>query len=109
MIPTASMSWDEDVETGRDIGSALENDERRFGILISADLAHTHESSGPYGFCKCAEPFDTYAGLWAETMQSTYIRKKSRREQQLGAKSCGSSDTESCNMTMNIVSSGSQE
>jgi aromatic ring-opening dioxygenase LigB subunit len=37
----------------------------RIGILISGDLAHTHEASGPYGYSNASAPFDEAIGLWA--------------------------------------------
>ncbi len=38
-------------------------------ILISSDLAHTHQSDGPYGFSKVAEPFDRV--LWEKLQKKT--------------------------------------
>ena len=32
--------------------------EERVVIVISADLAHTHLASGPYGYSNESEPFD---------------------------------------------------
>ena len=39
-------------------------------IIISADLAHTHDKSGPYGFSKAAQPFDEACGQWVTTLNS---------------------------------------
>ncbi|XP_022096623.1 uncharacterized protein LOC110982489 [Acanthaster planci] len=41
---------------------------KRVVILISADLAHTHDKNGPYGYSSAAEPFDQACGLWASTL-----------------------------------------
>ena len=32
--------------------------QKRIVVLISADLAHTHDKDGPYGYSSAAEPFD---------------------------------------------------
>jgi len=42
----------------------------RVVVLASADLAHTHLPSGPYGFSPAADPFDTACGKWAATLHS---------------------------------------
>ena len=42
--------------------------QERVVVVISADLAHTHLSSGPYGYSNASEPFDLVSGL----LQSVY-------------------------------------
>ncbi|XP_002736211.1 protein TTE1956-like [Saccoglossus kowalevskii] len=37
-------------------------------VVISADLAHTHDKNGPYGYSPDAEPFDKACGRWATTL-----------------------------------------
>ena len=32
--------------------------DERVAVVISADLAHTHLKSGPYGYSNASEPFD---------------------------------------------------
>ena len=43
---------------GQHLGTVLEALSQSVVLLISADLAHTHLASGPYGYSKDAEPFD---------------------------------------------------
>ncbi len=43
---------------GCELFSILEPLKERVAVIISADLAHTHMSSGPYGFSNASEPFD---------------------------------------------------
>ena len=74
---------------GRTWGSVLAASPKRIAVVISSDLAHTHLASGPYGFCKCAEPFDMSVGEWARTMRSDAIRVDAKNFQQKGAESCG--------------------
>jgi aromatic ring-opening dioxygenase LigB subunit len=38
----------------------------RWGVLVSADLAHTHRADGPYGYSEAAVPFDAAIGRWAQ-------------------------------------------
>jgi aromatic ring-opening dioxygenase LigB subunit len=37
----------------------------RIGVVISADLAHTHQTQGPYGYSNSSAPFDAAIGRWA--------------------------------------------
>eukprot|EP01060_Flectonema_neradi_P005314 TRINITY_DN1351_c1_g1_i1.p1 TRINITY_DN1351_c1_g1~~TRINITY_DN1351_c1_g1_i1.p1 ORF type:complete len:302 (+),score=44.73 TRINITY_DN1351_c1_g1_i1:213-1118(+) len=62
---------------------------QRVSIIISSDLAHTHLASGPYGYCPCAEPYDTAVGKWASTLDRDYLINNAASEQQAGAMSCG--------------------
>ncbi len=43
---------------GTSLLSVLESSELRVVVAISADLAHTHDSSGPYGYSNASQPFD---------------------------------------------------
>lgn len=45
----------------------------RVAVVISADLAHTHLASGPYGFSPAAAPFDAACGRWAQTLDSHWL------------------------------------
>ncbi|XP_021346048.1 uncharacterized protein LOC110445652 [Mizuhopecten yessoensis] len=42
-------------------------------VIVSADLAHTHQKNGPYGYSDAAEPFDQACGHWAETLDSNSL------------------------------------
>lgn len=42
-------------------------------VIISSDLAHTHEASGPYGYSPAAEPYDKACGHWASSLHPTYL------------------------------------
>ena len=48
----------------------LHSQPERTVVIISADLAHTHLKSGPYGFSPAAEPFDKACGAWVNTQDS---------------------------------------
>ena len=37
----------------------------RIGVLISGDMSHTHQASGPYGYSNTSAPFDAAVGHWA--------------------------------------------
>lgn len=57
MSSTALCSYYEH-STGAGLFSILEPLKERVVIVISADLAHTHLASGPYGYSNASEPFD---------------------------------------------------
>lgn len=44
--------------SGSSLFSILDSSSRRVIVVISADLAHTHSASGPYGYSNTSEPFD---------------------------------------------------
>jgi aromatic ring-opening dioxygenase LigB subunit len=58
---------------GRGLGVAAEALPQRVVVVVSADLAHTHLASGPYGFSPDAEPFDEACGVWARTLDSAAL------------------------------------
>eukprot|EP00877_Chromochloris_zofingiensis_P007672 jgi/Chrzof1/3158/Cz12g14010.t1 len=57
-------------------------------VIASADLAHTHASSGPYGYSSHAKPFDAAVVKWAETGDSRYLLQDASHHVDQ-AKSCG--------------------
>lgn len=60
----------------------------RVAIIVSADLAHTHASFGPYGFSPAAQPFDNCCAEWARTLSGPPLLEEAR-ELLNDAKSCG--------------------
>lgn len=46
---------------------------QRVVVVISGDLAHTHDPNGPYGYSPDAAPFDKVMGQWASTLNSDYL------------------------------------
>lgn len=61
----------------------------RVAWVVSSDLAHTHRSDGPYGFCECAGRFDKAVGRWLRTLDSQSLCHDATVEERAGAKSCG--------------------
>ena len=53
------------LRTGGAIRKWMEDLPIRIGVLISGDLSHTHEASGPYGYSNTSTPFDAAIGHWA--------------------------------------------
>jgi aromatic ring-opening dioxygenase LigB subunit len=37
----------------------------RVGVIISGDLSHTHQATGPYGYSNASTPFDNAVQNWA--------------------------------------------
>lgn len=64
---------------GDNLWSVLESLEERVAVVVSGDLAHTHNASGPYGWSAAAEPFDVAAGKWANTINSSFLTEVAKR------------------------------
>ncbi len=58
------MVWDVGDEGGR-CGKWGEARRRRFAVVISGDMSHTHRSDGPYGYADESSAFDAAVGRWA--------------------------------------------
>ena len=63
----------EATEFGKQIGYFIEEHEKRVVVLISADLAHTHQKEGPYGFYENAEMVDQLLEDWMLSPDSSSI------------------------------------
>lgn len=59
--------------SGRVLYNELDSISQTVAVVISSDLAHTHEASGPYGYSPAAAPFDKACGNWAITLHPTYL------------------------------------
>ncbi len=51
---------------GKNINRYFEKNEKRVVVIISGDLAHTHQETGPYGYSEDAEKFDASFSRWVE-------------------------------------------
>ncbi|KAL4428144.1 hypothetical protein ABPG75_002233 [Micractinium tetrahymenae] len=76
------------LDMGMALWDALEALPQRVAVLVSGDLAHTHDPAGPYGFSKDAAPFDAAVGRWADSLRADELLGEAARRQH-GAKSCG--------------------
>jgi len=61
---------------GKDIQEYLTNIEKDVIIIISADLAHTHMPSGPYGFHEEAEIFDSLIEEWVRQQDTSILTEE---------------------------------
>lgn len=62
----------------------------KIGVLISGDMSHTHQASGPYGYSNASAAFDAAVGTWATNpCQHASALLKTARELQSNALSCG--------------------
>lgn len=59
------------LKLGSSLFALLEPLPQRVVVVISADLAHTHLASGPYGYSNASEPFDQAVGSWARSLDPT--------------------------------------
>mmetsp|Transcript_47506 Transcript_47506/g.144288 ORF Transcript_47506/g.144288 Transcript_47506/m.144288 type:complete len:317 (-) Transcript_47506:52-1002(-) len=80
---------DELSKLGGLIADFFARSKRRVAWVVSADLAHTHLASGPYGYCACAAPFDAAVGRWLQSLHSVHLTEEATRQERAGAKSCG--------------------
>jgi len=77
------------ITLGKNIFNYLDKiSNKRIVILISADLAHTHDPDGPYGYSPAAAPFDKACGDWVQTLNGNYLTQVAS-SLVLDAKSCG--------------------
>ena len=75
-------------QLGKRLFKILQSRPDRIVIIISADLAHTHLKSGPYGFSTAAEPYDKACGEWVTTQDSDTLLVKAASYADK-AKTCG--------------------
>ena len=61
------------LQLGESLANHLETMAQRVVIVISADLAHKHLSSGPFGYSNQSDSFDTACGVWAETLSASAL------------------------------------
>ncbi|NHJ84903.1 MAG: hypothetical protein FK734_05545 [Asgard group archaeon] len=66
----------ETLTLGNDLRIFFEGLKKRVVILISADLGHTHQESGPYGYTDIAQSFDELIEKWALTLDSKILLKE---------------------------------
>lgn len=59
---------------GTELFALLEPLKEKVVVIISADLAHTHMSTGPYGFSNASEPFDQVIMLFVCLFVVKYCR-----------------------------------
>jgi len=58
VAPSREIPLATNVTFGRIIGELMEQTSKRFAFIASADQAHAHKTSGPYGFNKAATHYD---------------------------------------------------
>mmetsp|Transcript_29088 Transcript_29088/g.70147 ORF Transcript_29088/g.70147 Transcript_29088/m.70147 type:complete len:195 (-) Transcript_29088:52-636(-) len=87
---------------GNRIMEWIEARPERIGVVISGDLAHTHQTTGPYGYSNASGLFDAAMGEWANggnrqtkgygdpcNVKSLHALLDKARKLQPDAKSCG--------------------
>jgi aromatic ring-opening dioxygenase LigB subunit len=58
VTPSREIPLTQNFEFGRTIGDLMEKKSKRYAFIASADQAHAHRKSGPYGFSKAAAEYD---------------------------------------------------
>lgn len=66
----------ETITLGNDLRLFFEAIKKRVIVIISADLGHTHNTEGPFGFAKEAEIFDKMIQEWAVSLDGKILTKK---------------------------------
>ncbi len=66
----------ETLTLGNDLRLFFESLEKRVVVIISADLGHTHQTNGPFGFSEEVELFDKLMEKWAGTLDEKLLIKK---------------------------------
>ena len=60
VTPARGTQLAEDYEFGKVIAMTAESEKKRVAFVASADQAHTHKKSGPYGYSPDAEAYDRF-------------------------------------------------
>jgi aromatic ring-opening dioxygenase LigB subunit len=58
VTPSREIPLTQNFRFGRIIGDLMEKKRKRYAFIASADQAHAHRKSGPYGFSKAAAEYD---------------------------------------------------
>ncbi|MBT2636829.1 hypothetical protein [Bacillus sp. ISL-39] len=58
ITPSRDLSFQQHIEFGESLRSAVAQYNRRVGLIASCDWAHVHDEQGPYGFDPAAQEFD---------------------------------------------------
>ena len=58
VVPSTALGWEGMVRFGRSLGAFCEERPERIGLIASSDLAHAHDSAGPYGLDPAAPVYD---------------------------------------------------
>ncbi|MEJ2293438.1 MAG: hypothetical protein P8Y23_01555 [Candidatus Lokiarchaeota archaeon] len=66
----------ESISLGINLKKFFESINKRVALIISADLSHTHNKEGPYGFSEEAEIFDKMIQDWAISLNSEILTDK---------------------------------
>jgi aromatic ring-opening dioxygenase LigB subunit len=61
----------ETISVGKNIGKFINTHKMSVVVIISADLAHTHQENGPYGFYEHAEQTDQLLEQWMDKLKDT--------------------------------------
>ena len=66
----------ETIALGNNLSVFLESIKKRVVVIVSADLGHTHNPEGPFGFAKEAEIFDKMIQEWVVSLDGKILTKK---------------------------------
>lgn len=58
VVPSRTLTWEDMVRFGEAVAEAAAESDERVGLVASADLSHTHDAAGPYGFSEAAAVYD---------------------------------------------------
>jgi len=66
----------ETLTLGNDLRLFFNKLKKRIIVIISADLSHTHQENGPYGYSEQAKIADKLLARWAETFDEKILTKE---------------------------------
>ena len=73
VTPSREIPLLQNVKFGRTIADVAENDQsKKYAFIASADQAHAHKKSGPYGFSKAAAEYDA---IVLKALQENNLKK----------------------------------
>lgn len=72
VTPSRELSYEQHIEFGKALRKAVEQQEKRVGLIASCDWAHAHDENGPYGFDPAAKQLDEQV---VELIKSNQLEK----------------------------------
>lgn len=58
ITPSRDISYDTHLEFGKVLGKAVQESQKKVGLIASCDWSHTHDKAGPYGYNPAAKRLD---------------------------------------------------
>jgi len=79
VAPSREIPLSQNIAFGMDIAKVAEKSEKRIAFIASADQAHAHQKSGPYGYHRSAAEYDVFVSRAIQENRIESISRLSKR------------------------------